>query len=236
MNEIGKIQSFLETVGYEQKRCKCFGIETGQNPFITISRETGAGGHSVSAAILKEMEEEKSPFFQGWQVCDQELCKRITEEPDLRVSMQKLLASEYHSQIEDMIEEMIAGDSPQDTVVKRMFKIIRTLATFGKVIVIGRAGGCVTRDLPLGIHIRLIASLPSRIKRIMLRHNMDEKHAKQFILEQDKSRKNLVKKFFNRDIADPLLYDMVFNTDKMLVEDIGHSIVSMMTKKQPVCH
>ena len=236
MTEFEKVKSFLQTLLYHEKESKGSDLTKGSFPFVTISRQAGAGGNTLANAIMEQLAEHKEPVFQGWQRFNQELCKKIAEEPGLKVSLEPLLKFEYRSEIEDMMEEMIVGTTPQDIVNKKIFQFMRTLAGFGKVILVGRGGVCLTRDLPLGIHIRLIAPLEARIKRMGDLLELSHKKSKEFVLEQDKSRKNLVQTFFNRDIADPLLYDMVFNTDKMLVEDIAHSIVSMMTKKQPVCH
>ena len=231
MTELEKVQSFLQTLAYHEKENKGLDLTKGNFPFVTISRQAGAGGNSLANAMMEQLAERKEPVFQGWQRFNQELCKKIAEEPGLKVSLEPLLKFEYRSEIDDMMEEMIVGTTPQDVVNKKIFQLMRTLAAFGKVILVGRGGVCLTRDLPLGIHIRLIAPLEARIKRMSDLLELTHKKSKEFVLEQDKSRARLMKNYFNRDINDPLLYHAIWNTGTVPMEQIAQSIVMMIEKK-----
>ncbi len=236
MSELGKVRSFLQAISYEDKRCTCLDWKMGQNPFVTISRQAGAGGNSLAAAILELLEARKdATLFQGWQKFNQELCKKIAKEPGMKVSLDELLKYEYRSQVEDMIEELMAGHTPQDVFNKKIFHLIRTLAVFGKVILVGRGGVFLTRDLKLGIHIRLVAPLDVRTRRMADLLGLTEKKAKKFVQEQDRSRSNLVKTYFNKKIDDPLHYDQVWNTAVVPLDQIARSIVLQIEKKWCLC-
>lgn len=235
MSEIEKLKSFVDSVQYRQKQLHSIDPKNGRYPFVTISRETGAGGHNLAAAILDLIAKEKSdPLFEGWDICDQGICHSISQDPKLRVSLEALLVSEYRSPAEDFITQFITGESTQEKVLRKMFRLIRDLALYGKSIIIGRGSACLTHDLPYGIHVRLVASLPSRIALMMKAHNRDEKWARATILEQDKAKASLTKTFFHRDIQDPLLYDCVWNTDRVGIEEIAHVIVDMIKQKAAV--
>ncbi len=235
MTEFQKIKSFIESVTYEEKRCSCLDWKNGQNPFVTISRQSGAGGNSLANALLEELGRRQGPLFQGWKRFNQELCRKIAEEPGLKVYLDELLKFEYRSAIEDMMDEIIAGNTPQDVVNKKIFHLIRTLATFGKAVLVGRGGVCLTRELPLGIHIRLVAPLEVRVKRMRDLLKLSEKKTKEFVLEQDKSRERLLKAFFGKNIDDPLLYDAIWNTGAVPIEQIARSVVMMIENKACLC-
>lgn len=236
MNELEKTKAFMEAAAYEEKRCGCLDLKNGFNPFVTVSRQAGAGANSLAAAILDILQDRRdASLFQGWQKFNQELCRKIAEEPGLNVSIDKLMKFEYRSQIDDMMDEIIAGGTPQDAVNKKIFHLIRTLAAFGKVILIGRGGVCLTRGLPLGIHIRLVAPLEIRVRRMAGLLGLSEKKAVKLVRDQDKSRALLMKTYFNKDIDDPLLYDAVWNTGTVSMEDIARSIVLMIEKKWCLC-
>src|SRR3989338_5695602 len=235
MSELEKIKSFLESVSYEGKQGSGLNRKDGHYPFVTISREAGAGGNSLGEAILDELKDHSGPLFQGWQRFNQELCKKISEEPGLKVSLEPLLKFEYRSEIEDMMEEMIVGTTPQDVVNKKIFHLMNTLAAFGKVILVGRGGVCLTRDLPLGIHIRLVAPLEARIKRMGDLLGLTYKKSKELVSEQDKSRARLMRTYFNRNIDDPVLYHAIWNTGKVAMDQIARSIVLMIEKRALAC-
>ena len=166
MTSLTHLQSFLEMHNYHKKHCERPNLQRGHYPFVTISRETGAGGHALAEAVIKQLKKSQVNEGEDWRVFDEEVCRMVVEDPTVKVSLERMLSEEYHSQIEDMFQELICGESSQDAVIKKIFKIFHMLAHFGKVILVGRAGHLVTRDLPYGIHIRLIAPEDKRAVRM----------------------------------------------------------------------
>lgn len=108
---------------------------------------------------------------------------------------------------------------------------MRTFALHGKVIFVGRGSTFLTRDLPLGIHVRLEASMESRIKRMAPEFGPDEKNVRRVIAEKDKAKAELVKTFFNKEINDPLLYDVRWNTDRVSIDEIADLLIIMIRRK-----
>ncbi len=227
-DSLEEVRQFLDAEIYKPEPQLNIDLHEGRHPFVTISRQTGAGGHTLAKTLLKRMDQEKNPLFDDWQMFDHELCMKILQDPKLKVSLRALLNEEYHSQIADMIYELIEGYSPQSKVVATIFQALRTLATFGKVILVGRAGSCVTRALPGGVHVRLVDAKPNRIRRMEEIFHLTEEQAKKQVQEQDVARARLVKDYFNRDIEDPLLYDVVWNTDTVPMEMIAEGILQMV--------
>jgi Trp operon repressor len=154
-------------------------IKKGMRPFITISRQGGAGAHTLAEAILKEMgKRQNQPFFQGWHIFDNELCHMLEQDAQLKVTMDSLLTEEYRSALDDLIHELIDGASPQYAIVKKMSRCIRTLALMGKAIIVGRGGACLTQDLGLGVHVRLVAPFQARVRHTMTLRQINEAEAK----------------------------------------------------------
>ena len=237
MSEIQKLKSFIDSLQYHE-RCGPSGVsQSGRFPFIAISRQTGAGGQALAAELLNQIGTQSAqPLFVGWQLCNQELCHTLARDPVLKASVESLLNREYHSHAEDILGQLIFGSQSQDVVIKKMFQLIRTLALHGKVIFVGRGASYLTRDLPYGIHVRLVASLESRIKRVMSSLNLSEKAARETIAEKDEAKAELVKTFFHKDIRDPLLYDIVWNTDRVTLREISRILLEMIRLKGVEAH
>jgi cytidylate kinase len=231
MNTVAELKAFLDAMSYRETHPVKPDVRMGRFPFVTISRQTGAGGHSLAEALLGAIRQEREALFHGWQMFDHELCKQLVQDPKLHVSMQALLTEEYHSQIEDLLFNMMLGDTPQDIVVKKIFQTVRTLATVGKAIIVGRTGACITRGLLLGVHVRLVASEPSRIRRMMQLLRVSEQEAREVVQKQDRDRARLVRDYFHRDINDPLLYDVTWNTDTVSLEAIAGSLITLIKDK-----
>ncbi|MFZ5801536.1 MAG: AAA family ATPase [Candidatus Omnitrophota bacterium] len=198
---------------------------TSRFPFVTISRQAGAGAYTLALAVLEEMKQRGGPLFQGWHIFNHELCERIVEDAQLRVSLGNLITEKYRSEIEDMVCQLVSGESPQMRVVKKIFHCIKTVAAVGKAIIIGRGGVCLTRGLERGVHLRLVAPEAVRIENRMKYLGISADEAKKRIRQEDHDRAKLIKTFFQRDPADPLLYDMVWNTGTVPAEAIAKAVV-----------
>lgn len=235
MTEIQKVKSFIDSIQYHEKTSPLVDPRKGRFPFVTISRQAGAGGQALSVLLFhriqKYHEHNKTPLLDGWQLCNQELCQLLSQDPSLKGAVESLRRTEYHSHAEDIISQLIYGGLSQDHVVKKMFHLMRAFAVHGKVIFVGRGSTFLTQDLPLGIHVRLEAPMESRIQRMMTALQLDEKKARATILEKDKAKADLVKTFFHKDIRDPLLYDVVWNTDRVSLEEISEILFGMIQRK-----
>ncbi len=232
MTEIHKLASFIDTLHYHEKNGPVVDPKKGRFPFVTISRQAGAGGHALATLLAENIQMlHPESLFQGWQLCNQELCHMVAQDPALKNLVESLKRTEYHSHAEDILSQLIYGGASQDLVVKKMFHLMRTFAIHGKVVFVGRGSTFLTRDLPLGIHVRLEAPLESRVKRLMDSLNLAEKKARETIEEKDKAKAELVKTFFHKDIRDPLLYDIVWNTDRVPISEIAKLLIEMIRDK-----
>jgi len=201
-------------------------------PFVTISRQAGAGGHILARQIVRALEKKFTyEAASDWEVFDQKLCALLATNGVLKMSFDALVTEEYKSEIQQFIGDMISGQPRQYKVYRNIMEIVRLLTTMGKVVIVGRAGAFIARDLPMGVHIRLVAGEKVRIKRMasMLDMNLDQ--AKRTVKLQDKSRARLVNDYFNADVADPVHYHAVFNTELIGIPEIADIVADMVGEK-----
>jgi cytidylate kinase len=91
--------------------------------------------------------------------------------------------------------------------------VIKRLAAGKPIVIRGRGSQFILKDNPDAFHVLIIASLETRIKRIMSSMNLDEKSAKREIALFDGSRREFTKRYFKADLEDPMYYNLVINTD-----------------------
>ena len=198
-------------------------------PFVTIGRETGAGGHWLAYVLLTEfLKEPDQELFGGWRVFDKELCELVARDPRLISLRDRMLHERYRSEASEFVESLFTGYSPHYLAYKTTFKVVRALASMGKVIIVGRAGCCVTRDQAAGIHLRLVASQSQRIIWLMRRFKISKEDARKTIIEQDADKRKVADLFFSKNIDDPLLYDVVWNTGTVNLDEIARAIIQMI--------
>lgn len=228
--DIGKLTQYLS--GMSRVLSAAETHETRRFPFITISRQTGAGGHSLAEAILREMQTKvDAELFHGWQIFDQEICRKIAANPKLKVLLDSLLTEKFRTEMEDFMTHAIAGVSSQDEVVAEIFRMFRDVAAAGKCVLVGRGAASLLRRSPRGVFVRVIAPLEARTARMMTRLNADRESALAHIRQQDTDRARLVRHYFEQDVGDPLLYDCVWNTGNVPIEAAARAVVALVEER-----
>ncbi|MBI4347616.1 MAG: cytidylate kinase-like family protein [Elusimicrobia bacterium] len=206
--------------------------EEGRGAFVTISRQSGAGGRTAARAIVAALEREQEAVWRGWRVYDRELCERLLEDSRLRVSLEALRNEEYLTPLGDLAAQLVAGDTPQEVVVWRLFKLVRSVAGAGKAVILGRAGCLACHGMPAGVHIRLVAPLETRAVRLAPGAGGDHAESERRARVQDEGRRRLFASRFRKDIDDPYLYDAVINTGSCSPEEVAAQVVSLLKSRR----
>lgn len=94
-------------------------------------------------------------------------------------------------------------------------QVMHEFAAFGDVIIIGRAGQVILKDLPTAVHIRFTAPLGIRLERVVQRFNISFESARSRIEASDDYRRRYLKRFYQAKWDDPLLYDLTINTARL---------------------
>lgn len=228
MSPVNPIERFIHGHAYGPRESD--GSKTAKiRPFVTISRQSGAGGHSLANVLIEALHQEADKeLFGDWEMFDQKLVAMVADDPDLRVSVEALLGEEYRRASDDFFRQLFTATTHQDIVMDRVFRLVRILAEVGKAVIVGRAGSQVTRGLGPSVSVRLVAPIENRIQRMMELHGVDERKAKDLIDKSDSGRARLLKRHFRVEIDDPLLYDAVWNTAEVSFEAIAASIIAVL--------
>ncbi len=103
--------------------------------------------------------------------------------------------------------------------------VIRRLANRGNVIIIGRASALVLKDEPDALHIKLVAELEWRVKRIAEEQSLPMGKAREVVLSEDRRRSRYVAQFYGRNWEDFSLYHLILNVGKLGVKESARIIV-----------
>jgi cytidylate kinase len=96
--------------------------------------------------------------------------------------------------------------------------VIYGFAQKNNVVIVGRGGQILLKDLPGVLHIRVIAPFDVRMRRVMEEHGVKEKQAFRLLQRSDEDSAGFIRSFFKLDWEDPSLYDLVINTQKLSVD------------------
>ena len=193
-------------------------------PFVTISRETGAGGLSVGHKVADLMND--LPQSAPWTVFDKNIVEWVLKEHDLPERLSKYMSESAVSSVEDFVGELLGLHPATDQLIQKKNKTIVALAKMGNTVIVGRGGNYLTRGLEAGFHVRLVASQDVRVKRMQDLHKGSERAAKELVRHTDDDRKEYVREHFQEDIDDDLFYDCVINTTWLSYDEAAEMIVN----------
>ena len=191
---------------------------------VTISRQAGSGAHAVSQELIARLQARTNGGWLSWKVFDRNLVEKVLEEHDLPQRMAAFMPEDRISAMADTMDELFGLRPSSQTLVRKTADTILHLAELGNVVIIGRGGNIITRKLPGALHVRLIGSLERRIDHVMEYAKLDRKEASEYVRREDQGRKRYVEKYFASDIDDPLLYDLLINTDRVPYAEAGRLI------------
>jgi cytidylate kinase len=230
----GKCEFFIESY-FESKRKDASG--TFIKPAVTISRTEGAGGHTV-ASNLAEYMQTHVPSHDVWTVFDRNLVEKVMEDHNLHKRVADFMKEDHKAMLTDAIEEWLGFHPSTWTLIEKINATIISLAQMGNVILVGRGGSIVTRDVQNVFRVRLVGSLEKRIEQIRKIYNLDQKSAMHHIKKEDEGSRRYVKDNFDENIDDPLLYHITINTDLVKYDEaarlIGDEVIKRFKLDRPV--
>jgi len=172
---------------------------------ITIARELGAGETTIAPALAARL---------GWRVADQSILNREAE-----ITGVSLPHAAHWDERDPTLAERLHGQGPEFAAfLKSARQTMQELAAEGDVIIVGRGGNLLLRGHPDTLHVRLIADLPFRIRRVMEVRWVAEQPARDIIAKSDRNKALYFRHIFQVDWADPRLYDLVIRTDAVGIE------------------
>lgn len=191
---------------------------------ITISRQTGCGAHAVAEIVAGHLQSRTRNGAPPWTVFDKDLVERVLEDHHLPKRLARFMPEDRISESTDTLDELFGLHPPSWMLVRQTAETILHLAVLGHVILIGRGANVITGKLHGVFHVRLVAPLDTRLKRIQQLNQLGAKEALAMIRREDLGRKRYLKKYFRKDIDDPLLYHLIINTDLVSCEQAARLI------------
>ncbi|WP_430811309.1 MULTISPECIES: AAA family ATPase [unclassified Carboxylicivirga] len=215
---------FLKYMGSrEGKQERPQRISLNPGPVITISREYGCHGKRIAEKLTQvlSMKSEASGENKQWRWISKEILEESAKELKLSTSLVKDL-SEYRqsSFFKDLAlffsEDFYPGDA---TIKNTIARYIHNEAEQGYVIIVGRAGEAITKNIKRSFHLKLEAPLNWRAEVVAREEKMSISEAKKACLAQDK-RRALFRDYFERGKKDIDFFDAILNCQALSDDEI----------------
>ncbi|MCC7519164.1 MAG: cytidylate kinase-like family protein [Verrucomicrobiae bacterium] len=202
-------------------------------PFVTISRQMGAGAVALGGELTDWLQTHDQSADAPWTLFERNLMEMALAEHHLPANLAAYLPEGRVSEIQSAIRELFGLHPPLATMFQHMTQTVLGLAEMGRVVLVGRGACLITRHLDQGFHVRLVGSSERRLARVMQSFKLSRKEATAFLRKGETARKAFVKKFFGTDLADPMYYHLVVNTDRMTMSEAARLIGAAVLARAP---
>jgi len=204
-------------------------------PFITISREAGAGGRTLMNALVEHLSrhDRDEPAWTGY---DRQLIDRVVAEHGIDSHRVDQLESDEPSWLLEVFEgfRLQGGMQPTDAqVYRKVVYTIRELARRGRVVIVGRGAALATADMPAGVHVRLVAPIEQRIGNLAEVHRMSKAHAAAEVHRLDKARDRFFQRFWRIEHLTAEHFHLTLNTARLSEDQLVQTILAAMPTPQP---
>jgi cytidylate kinase len=203
---------------------------------ITIARQFGAGGKMLGTLVAEKL---------GFTLIDEEIIEMVAMKANVSVDTVDAIAQEtgnegYLSRIitklgpfrkgyVQVAMEQKPGYIDGNLYLSLLHKVIPQIAAHDNVVIIGRGGQYILAEHGNTYHYLMIADMEQRINFIMENYQLGRKEARLVVEKQRKRRLNLYRYFGRTDYDQPGLYDMVFNMNRVKMEEAVQVVCQMVS-------
>jgi cytidylate kinase len=219
----------VDLIKYMSERLKDDRIKVKEcGPVITISREFGCPAKKIAQKLSENLT--RKMYVKGtnieWKYITKEIMSESAKELDLDPSkIQYVFEYEQKGLIDDILSAQSTKYYKSDRKIRNTIgRVVRNMGCEGYVIIVGRGGVAITRDILKSLHIHLEAPLEWRVIRTCAKFNMDPEEAERYILDVDRKRKQF-RDYFEGKNTDYTRFDLTFNCMTLSIDEIVNIIV-----------
>jgi cytidylate kinase len=165
---------------------------------VAMSETIGSGGTEIGRALAGAL---------GWEFADREIITKAAEAFGEAV-MDLRHATEERPTLWDRFRQS------QRRYLTYVEATVLEMAARDNVVLIGRASTVILRDVPHALRVRVIAPERVRAERIERQLGLTADGAREYIHDADRDLAARVRFLYHVDWEDPLLYDVVINTER----------------------
>jgi cytidylate kinase len=177
---------------------------------VTISRESGTGGETIGRAVAEKL---------GYEYFDKKAIFQDLEEHRKQWARWGEEMDEHCPTVWERFDRSFAG------VVALVENCIFQKALKDNVVIVGRGGNWLLRDVPYALRVRIRGPIEERIQRVCDREDVNREAAERMIESSDHERSCYVRRVYRRDISNSEDYDLVLNLGKLRFDEVVALIV-----------
>jgi cytidylate kinase len=178
-------------------------------PVVTISREPGSGGRILARQVAEK---------HALDLFHREVIHGVAASAKVSRQFLETLDEKSLSVLEDCVNSLVHERHLwPDQYLQHLMKVIGTIGKHGRAVIVGRGANFILP--PEGrIRVRVVAPLEQRVANVASTFGVAAEEARRRIIRTESDRRAFIRKYFNADIADPINYDLVLNTEILSIQ------------------
>jgi cytidylate kinase len=202
---------------------------------VTVSREYGSGGAAAARAVAERLD---------YQLLDRGLILRMAKAAGVEPGVAEMFDERVDPWLHRLgralwrggVEAVAPLDESEIVDADRLAtlgaRVIEEAAALGGCVVVGRGAQCVLRGRPGCVHAFVYAPRADRARRLHQRlgPNADVEGA---IDATDRERAAFLRRHFDADWKDPLLYDLMINSSFGDEVSVAAILAVVETRRRP---
>lgn len=190
-------------------------VQPVKRSVISISREPGSGGRIIATDLANKL---------GFDLFHQEVLHQMAQSANVNTRLLETLDEKGLNLLEETISSVINEHHLwPDEYLKHLMKVIGVVGEHGRSVLVGRGGNFILQKERC-LRVRVVAPLPIRVKRVCKEFGLSAEDAKRRVIRTESDRRAFIRKYFYADVADPLNYDVVLNTEFLSVSEAVEAI------------
>jgi cytidylate kinase len=182
------------------------------HPYIAVSRDTGAGATDIARRVADRL---------GWDLLNKDVLNQMAQKYDLEKTILQAVDETTTSWVLEVfgkwIDQRVVTNSEY---TKRLGEVLLMAARHRSTVFVGR-GAQFFLPRERGLAVQIVAPLNLRLERVMQRDGITRAAAQKYLRKKDRERRDFIRAHFDRDVADPNLYDLVINLHHV---DADHAV------------
>jgi cytidylate kinase len=168
---------------------------------VAISETVGSGGLQIGRTLASEL---------GWEFADREIITKAAESFGEGVT-------EVRHAIEEKPTLWDRFRQSQRRYMTYVEAIVLEMAARDRVVLVGRASTVILGDVAQALRVRVVAPEPVRAERLEREQGLTAEAARDYVRDVDRDLAARVRFLYHVDWNEPLLYDVVVNTERTSV-------------------
>ena len=164
---------------------------------ITIARQMGSLGSETAANVAQRLD---------YTLVDQAKLQQAAED----YGMLKSELEEVHERRPTLVTRYLT--MRHRAYLDMIQTIIYQYARADDVVILARGATVLLSDVPSALHVNVFAPFERRVEVVMAREGITRPIAEQIVRESDQDRAGYMRYLFDQNWMDPLLYDVMINT------------------------